>query len=145
MRLVITPWNWSAFRRKAIESSQYGEVGGCIWSLSVCVEVQQYYNTAEYGAGKNHVTSGSLRVAHERAGRMQLYLLGVGMMVISTGTQVVDDAMTVGTHVAVTIGSLIMMGVTSSVDTIVETLNVEITDIPKRVAVGVCWQAMRRK
>jgi len=119
-------------------------MGGCIWSFSVSVEVQQYYNTAECGAQKNDVTSGSFRVACERAGRMQLHLLGVGLMVFVIGKQVVVvfDATIVGTHVVVAIGSL-MVGYISVVDTIVETLYVEITDVPKRVAVGVCWQAMR--
>ena len=49
-----------------------------------------------------------------------------------------------GKHVVMMIGSLTMNWASVTVDTIVETLKVEITDVPKRVAVGACWQAMRR-
>ena len=58
------------------------------------------------------------------------------------GTQLVVEHGMTGS--SITGGSNGGEGVISVVDTIVETLNVEITDVPERVAVGVCWQAMRR-
>ena len=62
--------------------------------------------------------------------------------VIVFGTQVVVDATTVGAQVVTaTIESLVIS--TSSVDTEDETLIVETTDVPKRVAVGDDWQAIQ--
>jgi len=65
------------------------------------------------------------------------------------GTQLVEFGATIaGEHVVITITS--PMGgpvgpgeVIVSVDTTVETLYVETREVPKRVAVGVCWHAMR--
>lgn len=68
------------------------------------------------------------------------------MLVISVGAQMADEnASSVGKHVVMMIGSLTPKTASITVvDTIVETLNVETTDVPNRVAVGVCRQAMRR-
>ena len=74
---------------------------------------------------------------------MQDLLVLAIVLVIWVGTQVVADATTVGMHVDITVIAS-MMRVWSSVDTIVETALVERTVDPKRVAVGVCWQAMIR-
>ena len=65
------------------------------------------------------------------------------LLVIRVGTQVEVFATTVGMHEDITVIPS-KMTVTRSEDTIVEITLVEITDVPKRVAVGVCWQAMRR-
>jgi len=64
--------------------------------------------------------------------------------VIITGTQLVDDVPT-SEHVDVVIvtnGST-LGGKIISVDTTVETLYVETREVPKSVAVGVGWHAMR--
>lgn len=62
--------------------------------------------------------------------------------VLTVGTQVVVDAITVGTHVDTTTSESLVI-TRSSVDTEGETLAVETREVPKRVAVGDDWQAIR--
>jgi len=61
------------------------------------------------------------------------------------GTQVVEFVATAcSMHVVITtISSMMGPGVIISVSTIGELLKVETTEVPKRVAVGVGWHAMR--
>lgn len=66
---------------------------------------------------------------------MQHLLIPPTLVVYTVGTQVVDVATTVGKHVDMTvIPSYIPLS--STVDTIVSTLSVETTVVPKRVVVG---------
>ena len=81
MGLVNVAWNWSAFRRNM-----------------VAVRIQKYYSTA-FGRTTQH----SLRIAYERAGRMQHLLIPPTLVVYTVGTQVVADATTVGRHVDITV------------------------------------------
>ena len=68
------------------------------------------------------------------------------MPVITTGAQLEDDDAT-SKHVVIVLinGSALIGGPGGiiSVDTTVETLYVETREVPKRVAVGIDWQAMR--
>ena len=66
------------------------------------------------------------------------------LLMITVGTQLVEfGATSVEMHVDIVVTPSILT-VASSVDTIVETAFVEISDVPKSVAVGVCLQAIRR-
>lgn len=75
---------------------------------------------------------------------MQDLLEEATLLMITVGTQLVEFGATrVEMHVDIVVTPSILT-VASSVDTIVETAFVEISDVPKSVAVGVCRQAMRR-
>ena len=74
-------------------------------------------------------------------GEMQHLQPGPPGEVTTFGAQVDLLSTMVGTHVEITTGG--SETTRSSVDTDVETMLLEMSDVPSRVAVGVDWQAIR--
>lgn len=110
-------------------------------SLFVAVAVR----CSEYGNRPTAETARSFWMVHECAPRMQHLLVEANRLEVTVGTQGgVELAAGGGVMQIVTRFIPSTMSVWSWVDTRLETSNVVTTEVPKRVAVGVCRQAMRK-